>query len=102
MIQAILNEAIAWSRTMRENFQVCLLAALYVGFFLAMLHVSHDAHDSDQIGFVEQVLTGVGGCLFGFLKGRESVSIRTGDPPTTMTVGPNGSDLKTPPPEEAK
>lgn len=65
-------ELLAWSKLLRDQFQVVLLTVLYLLVLFSILHMGHDKVDEDNIEFARQVATGVGGCLFGFLKGREA------------------------------
>jgi len=85
------TELAAWSKLARDQFQVLLLTLLYMSILAAILHMGHDQADTDNIEFARQGATGVGGCLFGFLKGREqksetSTTVTTTNPPTTTTI----------------
>lgn len=102
IVTTLATEVAAWSKLLRENFVICLLTFLYASAFIAMLHSSHDLADKDNLGFVREVVTGIGGCLFGLLTGNRLAGRGAGEPTasttTTTTVQAIGGPVPPVPP----
>lgn len=63
-----------------------LLAVLYVGAITAMIHTSHDTRDQENVNFMREVVTGIGGCLFGMLTKNVLGGKGAGEPAATTTT----------------
>jgi hypothetical protein len=86
VFQMLITEWAAWSKLLRENFVICLLSTMYASNIGVLIHMNHDGRDQESINFMREVVTGVGGCLFGMLTKNTLSGRGSGEPAATTTT----------------
>lgn len=90
MFQMLVTELTAWSRLLREQFQVVLLTSIFIAVFFTAIHMFHDGRDANNIAWVREIAGTVGGVLWGLLKGIQ-IGRASGEPtPLTATLRVEG------------
>jgi hypothetical protein len=79
-------EFAAWSKLLRENFTICLLATMYGAVFAVVVHMAHDGRDADTIGWVRESQGLVAGALLGMLTKSAASGRGSGEPAATTTT----------------
>lgn len=101
ILHLIVGELIAWSKLVRENFQIVLLAIMYSACIILLLHVFHHQSDTDLLAYIEGAATGLASAFFALMKVG-----KTGEPAasttTTTTVSAVGGPPIPPIPEAPK
>lgn len=81
----------SWSQWFRENFDKLLLAVLFEGAVMLVIHMTHDGRDADQILWARELAGTFAGALLGLITGHALASRATATIPggtaTTKTEG---------------
>lgn len=67
----------SWSKWFRDNFDKLLLALLYEGAVVLVVHMSHDGRDQDQILWARELAGTFAGALLGLITGHALASRAT-------------------------
>ena len=66
-----------WSKWLRDNFDKLLLALLYEGAVMIVIHMTHDGRDADQILWARELAGTFAGALLGLITGHALASKAT-------------------------
>ena len=81
-----------WGAWFRENFDKLLLTGVFMFMVVMVLHMTHDARDTEQILWARELAGTFAGGLLGLITGHALASRTTATTPggSTMTTSSEG------------